>query len=275
LVTVAGRPVLLVQHVEWEGPHRIGPALGDLPAVRLDPLEGEELPAASDVAGAIFMGGPMSVHDTDRFPALAAEVEWLSEALEQETPVLGICLGAELLARALGAEVRAAPVKELGWGPVEVTAADDPLVGALAPRTSVLHWHGEVFDAPPDATVLARSAATEVQAFRAGPYAWGLLFHAEADGALVERWLAEPSMGAEAREVLGKDFADRLREGAALAGEPLRLASSPGFGAFADLCRSRRDAAGGGGHAIASARREEPGATAARARPARIPRSPR
>jgi GMP synthase (glutamine-hydrolysing) len=271
LTTAANRPVLLVQHVEWEGPHRIGPALGDLPTVRRDPLAGDELPAASDVAGAIFMGGPMSVHDSARFPALAAEVEWLSEAHEQRTPVLGVCLGAQLLARALGAEVRPAPAKELGWGPVEVTAADDPLVGALAPRSSVLHWHGEAFDVPPDATVLARSAVTEVQAFRAGPCAWGLLFHAEADGALVERWLAEPAMAAEAREVLGDDFAHRLRQGAALAAEPRRRASTPGFETFAELCRSRRDVAGVRGRGVAAARREDQDAP----RPARVTRSPR
>jgi GMP synthase (glutamine-hydrolysing) len=235
---VAAKPVLIVQHVDWEGPHRVGDALGDLPSVRVSPLAGAELPAVGAVCGAVFMGGPMSVHDGRRFPALEREVKWLAEALERELPLLGVCLGAQLLARALGAGVRAGE-KELGWAPIEVFDPHDPLVGGLAPATTVLHWHGEVFDAPPGAAVLARSAHSGAQAFRAGPCAWGTLFHAEADAALVERWLAEPSMAAEAEQALGPAYARQLREGAAAAQTELIAASAPGFATFARLCRGR------------------------------------
>lgn len=187
----------------------------------------------ADVCGAVFMGGPMSVNDTDRYPRLAEEIAWLREAVEAELPVLGICLGSQLLARALGAEVTPGPAKEIGFAPIEVLEPSDPVVGPLAPSTSVLHWHGEVFDLPPGASALARSEPTEVQAFRAGPCAWGLLFHAEADGALIEQWLAEPTMAEEARDALGDGYAELLHEGAA------RVDPEPGrrmFDAFAGFC---------------------------------------
>ena len=170
------------------------------------PLAGQPLPAHDEVAGAVVMGGPMSVDEADRHPGLAIEREWLAEALRREMPMLGICLGAQLLARALGAEVRPGEGPEIGFAPVEVLDPDDPVLGALAPSTTVLHWHGEVFDLPEGADPLARSAQTEVQAFRHGN-AWGVLFHPEADLALLEAWLAVPEMVREAREALGDEGA--------------------------------------------------------------------
>lgn len=233
-VTATAKPLLVVRHVPWEGPRTILDAFGGVPVTIVDSLEGDApLPPVEAVRGAVFMGGPMSADDTDRHPRLAEEVDWLRAAVAAELPVLGVCLGSQLLARALGAEMRPGPAKEIGFAPVEVLDADDPLVGPLAPATTVLHWHGEVFDLPPGATALARSALTEVQAFRAGPAAWGLLFHAEADAALVDRWLAEPTMAAEARETLGPDYAQRLRAATA------ELDPTPGrraFAAFAELC---------------------------------------
>ncbi len=175
----------------------------------MKPLAGQPLPAHDEVAGAVVMGGPMNVDEVERFPALAAEREWLAEALRREMPVLGICLGAQLLARALGAEVRPGEGKEIGFAPVEVTDPADPILGALAPSANVLHWHGDVFDLPDGARPLASSALTEHQAFRLGN-AWGVLFHPEADLALVEAWLAVPEMIDEAVEVLGDGGAAAL-----------------------------------------------------------------
>ena len=108
------------------------------------------------------------------------------------------------------------------------------LVGGLAPDASVLHWHGEVFNLPEGAELLAWSAQTPVQAFRAGN-CWGVLFHAEGDAALVEAWLAVPEMTAEAEEVLGPDAAAILRRQAAANGPDLVARSTPGFRAFARL----------------------------------------
>jgi GMP synthase (glutamine-hydrolysing) len=233
-----GRPTLLaVQHVPWEGPHRILDACGALHVKTVKPLAGQPLPAHDEVAGAVFMGGPMNVDEVERFPALAAEREWLAEAVERGMPVLGICLGAQLLARALGAEVRAGEGPEIGFAPVEAIDPDDPLLGGLAPRAEVLHWHGDVFDLPDGAERLASSELTQCQAFRAGN-AWGVLFHPEADFALVEAWMEQPAMVAEAVSALGEDGTHALPECAAELEATLTERTAPGFAAFAEIVAS-------------------------------------
>ncbi len=234
-MNVDDRPTLLaIQHAPWEGPHRILDACGALHVRTVKPLAGQPLPPHEEIAGAVVMGGPMNVDEVERFPALAAEREWLAGALRRELPLLGICLGAQLLARALGAEVSAGEGPEIGFAPVEISDPDDPVLGALAPGTDVLHWHGDVFDLPAGAQSLASSAKTEHQAFRAGS-AWGVLFHPEADLALVEAWLAVPEMIEEAVAVLGNDGAQALPERAAAAEPALIERTTPGFEAFAQL----------------------------------------
>jgi GMP synthase (glutamine-hydrolysing) len=237
-MSVDDRPTLLaIQHVPWEGPHRILDACGALQVHTVKPLAGQALPAHEEVAGAVVMGGPMNVDEVERFPGLAAEREWLAEAARRELPVLGICLGAQLLARALGAEVRPGEAPEIGFAPVEVGDAEDPVLGGLAPSTEVLHWHGDVFDLPDGAQPLASSALTEHQAFRFGN-AWGALFHPEADFALVEAWLAVPAMIDEARLALGDDGAHALPERAAAAEPALIERTAAGFEAFAEIVAS-------------------------------------
>lgn len=226
--------LLVIQHVPWEGPHRILDACDGLAVRTVRPLDGEPLPKAAEVAGALVMGGPMNVDEVERHPGLAGEREWLAEALRLQMPLLGICLGAQLLARALGAAVGPGERPEIGFAPVRVHDPDDPVLGGLAPETTALHWHGDVFELPDGARPLASSAQTEHQAFRHGN-AWGVLFHPEADPALVDRWLAEPEMAAEARAALGDDAPAQLRRQAAEAGAQLTARSSPGFQAFADL----------------------------------------
>jgi GMP synthase (glutamine-hydrolysing) len=234
-MTLDERPILLaIQHVPWEGPHRILDACGALRVKTVKPLAGHPLPDHGEVAGAVVMGGPMNVDEVERFPALAAEREWLAEAVERGMPVLGICLGAQLLARALGAEVRPGEAPEIGFAPVEVSDPDDPLLGGLAPRAEVLHWHGDVFDLPDGAEHLASSERTECQAFRAGN-AWGVLFHPEADLALVEAWLAVPEMIEEACAALGDEGEHALPERAAALEEALVARTAPGFEAFAEI----------------------------------------
>jgi len=231
----AAPPILLaIQHVSWETPHRILDACAELKVRTVAPLAGDPLPDHSGISGAVVMGGPMNVDGLERYPALAVEREWLAEAVGMEMPVLGICLGAQLLARALGAEVRAGERPEIGFAPVEVHEPDDPVVGALAPQTTVLHWHGDVFDLPAGATDLASSAQVEHQAFRYRN-AWGVLFHAEADAALLDRWTAEPAMASEAVSALGPDAPAQLRHQARTAENELIARSTPGFRAFAEL----------------------------------------
>jgi GMP synthase (glutamine-hydrolysing) len=229
------RPTLLaIQHVPWETPHRILDACGALHVHTVRPLAGQPLPGHDEVAGAVVMGGPMNVDQVDRFPALGTERDWLAEAAGLGMPVLGICLGAQLLARALGAEMRPGERKEIGFAPVEVADAEDPVLGGLAPSTDVLHWHGDVFDLPAGAEHLASSELTENQAFRVGD-AWGVLFHPEADLALVEAWMAVPEMLDEALEALSEAGTAAIPAQAAAAEPALVERTTPGFEAFADL----------------------------------------
>jgi GMP synthase (glutamine-hydrolysing) len=241
-MSVDDRPTLLaIQHVPWEGPHRILDACGSLAVHTVKPLTGQALPGHDEIAGAVVMGGPMNVDEIDRHPELASEREWLAEAVRRELPVLGICLGAQLLARALGAEVRAGEGQELGYAPVEILSPDDPILGALAPSTTVLHWHGDVFDLPDGAQPLARSARTEHQAFRRGN-AWGVLFHPEADFALLEAWLAVPEMVHGACEALGDEGTAALPEHAKAAEADLVERTTPGLRAFANLVSAHHPA---------------------------------
>ncbi len=130
--------------------------------------------------------------------------------------------------------MRAVERPEIGFAPVEILDDGDPLVGPLAPSTTALHWHGDVFDLPPGATPLARSIQTELQGFRLGS-AWGLLFHPEADAALVDEWLAVPEMAAEATAALGPDATETLRAQARRHQTELIRCSTSTFRAFADL----------------------------------------
>jgi len=229
------RPTLLaIQHVPWETPHRILDLCGEVAVHTAKPLTGQALPDHDEIAGAVVMGGPMNVDEVERFPGLAAEREWLAEAVRREMPVLGICLGAQLLARALGAAVRPGGAKEIGFAPVEIHDAGDPVLGGLAPSTTVLHWHGDVFELPDGATSLASSALTEHQAFRRGN-AWGVLFHPEMDFALLEAWLAVPEMIDEALAVLGEEGCAALPGQAEELEAELVERTTPGLRAFVEL----------------------------------------
>jgi len=226
--------LLVLKHVSWEGPHRILDAFEGVEVRTVEPLRGEPLPAHDEIAGVVAMGGPMNVDETDRYPELGAEREWLAEAVDREMPVLGICLGAQLLGRALGAEVRPGERPEIGFAPIEILDPTDPIVGPLAPSTNVLHWHGDILDLPDRAQRLASSAQTENQAFRICN-AWGLLFHPEADAALVDAWLAVPEMAGEAEQALGRSGMEALPGRAREAEPDLIRRSTAGFQAFARL----------------------------------------
>lgn len=231
--------LLAIQHVSWETPHRILDACDGLEVSTVEPLAAEPLPSPSEVSGAIVMGGPMNVDEVERFPGLAAERDWLAEATRLEMPVLGICLGAQLLARALGAEVRPGQGLEIGFAPVEIHDSSDPIIGALAPRTTVLHWHGDEFDLPEGAVALASSPRTTLQAFRHGN-AWGVLFHPEADAALIDAWLASTTMADEATSALGQSAPAELRRQSTAAEADLIARSTRGFQAFAGLVAADR-----------------------------------
>ena len=145
-----------------------------------------------EYAGVIPLGGAMSVLDAERLPYLDAERLLLREAVERAVPVLGICLGGQLLASALGAAVRPNTRPEAGWLDVRPTAhaAGDALLGHLSAPTPVYQWHVDVFDIPAGAVRLATSELSPNQAFRHGDRSWGLQFHPEVDLATFDVWHA-------------------------------------------------------------------------------------
>ncbi len=145
-------------------------------------FEGQTVPQeVGDVAGLIVMGGPQSVYEQDKFPFLRDEMRLIEDALKHTRPVLGVCLGSQLLAAALGADVYPGRQKEIGWHRISLTdfAANDALFLGEPGSLIAFHWHGDIFDLPRGATLLASSALTAHQAFRYGQNAYGLLFHME------------------------------------------------------------------------------------------------
>lgn len=182
--------VLILQHVSVEGPGRVVEALESLGAAweirRVD--LGAPVPITlAPFSGLVVMGGPMSVYESGEIPHIGEELRLIEEALRRQKPILGICLGSQLLAAALGARVYSSGRKEIGWFDVHLTEAgrSDPAFSRVAAPFRALHWHGDSFDLPSGAVSLARSALTEHQAFRAGRHALGLLFHLEATAAQV------------------------------------------------------------------------------------------
>jgi GMP synthase (glutamine-hydrolysing) len=194
----------------------------------------------ASLAGLIVLGGPMNVDQIDKYPFLAAELDLIRAAVAGETPVLGICLGSQLLAKAAGAGVYANAVKEIGWYPLELTsaAADDPLFADCPANPVVFQWHGDTFDLPPGATHLAQSTACRHQAFRVGRCAWGLQFHVEVTADMIETWLAEPG---NCCELAGLDYidADRIRGETPRFMPALADVASRVLRPFVELCRDR------------------------------------
>jgi GMP synthase (glutamine-hydrolysing) len=143
-----------------------------------------------DYGAVLTFGGAMHADQEDEHAWIADEKALLAELLESGMPLLGVCLGSQLLAAAAGAEVRRAREPEIGWYEVEVTAegADDPLIGPLAPRFEAFEWHSYAFALPHGAIALAHSPVC-LQAYRVGPVAWGIQFHAEVSAADADSWI--------------------------------------------------------------------------------------
>ena len=148
-------------------------------------------PSLDGYDGLIVLGGPMSVNDTKRLSHLMTELKLIEDAMRREIPVLGICLGAQLIAKTLGADVYPNTVKEIGWYDVFPTdaASSDPLLMELEKTEKLFQWHGETFDIPKSARHLAFSSLCANQAFRYGDKVYGFQFHLEVDEPMIHRWL--------------------------------------------------------------------------------------
>jgi GMP synthase (glutamine-hydrolysing) len=180
----------VLQHVPFEGPAVLGDVIRErgieVDVVRVD--LGMAVPPAQSVEALVVMGGPMGAFDDIDHPHLAAERELISTCVRAGAPVLGVCLGAQLLAASLGGRVYRGPAPEVGTGTVQLTddGRRDPVLGVAGPELPVLHWHQDTFDLPDGASLLATSTQYRHQAFRWGT-AYGLQFHIEIDGGSLEQ----------------------------------------------------------------------------------------
>ncbi len=153
-------------------------------------FESVNLPELGMVDFLIILGGTMSVNDEDQFPWLVAEKRFVRAAIESGIPVLGICLGAQMIASAMGARVFPNAEKEIGWFPIYAVETDDRSVFSLPARQTAFHWHSETFDLPPGAVRLAKSEGCEHQVFQLGDSVIGLQCHLEATPQTVKALLA-------------------------------------------------------------------------------------
>jgi GMP synthase (glutamine-hydrolysing) len=183
---------LAVRHVAFEDLGLLGPLLAargyDIRWLEagIDPLDRPVLLAPDLV---VVLGGPIGVYEAATYPFIADEIAATAARLDANKPMLGICLGAQMMVAALGARVAPGPVKEIGWAPLILTAAGQHSVLAPLAATPVLHWHGDNCDLPAGCEKLALTAACPVQAFSRAPWQLALQFHIEVEPKRLERWL--------------------------------------------------------------------------------------
>ena len=232
--------ILVFQHVPYEPLGTLNPQLKNA-GFRIRYVnfsrEPEALPRLDGYHGLVVLGGPMGACQTDRHPHLTTEIELIQQAVHLRLPVLGICLGAQLLARALGAKVQPSSRPEIGWHTISIPeqARQDPLFRHFRPSQKIFQWHSDTFALPRGAIHLASSEVCPNQAFKYGDNAYGLQFHLEVDSQLIMRWLKVPAHQREIEAMGGKvDPQQVLRETQAQISETEHLAEAV-FGEFIKL----------------------------------------
>lgn len=193
--------ILILKNVPNEGPGTIEDFLaGEKKEYRIIDLSSEKIPMADDVQTLVILGGHMSVNDADRYPYIHQEIELVQNFALNKKKMLGICLGAQIMASAFGAKVYAGAEKEIGWydlQPVCRSGTDplmdrlmkDPETGEYLPKIKVFHWHGETFDLPEGSLHLFKSQLYPNQAFRYGENAYAFQFHIEVTEPMIYEWL--------------------------------------------------------------------------------------
>ena len=199
-------------------------------------------PTLDGYRGLVLLGGPMNVDEVDEHPHLETEVRLVRQAVERGIPILGICLGAQLIAKALDARVEPNCEKEIGWYDLKVTpeARRDPLLSHFADTEKIFQWHGDTFEIPRGAVHLASSPACANQAFRHGDNVYGFQFHLEVDEPMIHRWLEVPVHRREIESLNGKVCPDRIRHQTATHLERLKELSERTFGEFVRLFGPRK-----------------------------------
>lgn len=226
--------VLVFQHVPFEPLGTLDPLLKDA-GFRIRYVnfgrEPDSCPELDGYEALIVLGGPMNSDQIDTYPNLITEVSIIREAVERGMSVLGICLGAQLLAKALGGSVSRNKTREIGWYDVEMTEVGrkDPVLSSFAQQQEVFQWHEDGISLPLGAELLAGSLASPVQAFRYGEHAYGFQFHLEANQPLIERWLSVPAHAETLADEEGHIDADEIRNQIAESIGPLQALSRETF----------------------------------------------
>jgi GMP synthase (glutamine-hydrolysing) len=212
------RPKILVfQHVPYEPLGTLDPLLKQA-GFRIRYVNfgraPDSRPSLDGYEALIILGGPMNSDQIESHPNLITEIGLIREAVDRKLSVLGICLGAQLLAKALGGAVSRNPTREIGWYDVELTdsGSDDPVLSEFAKVQQVFQWHEDGIELPPGAVHLATSGASAVQAFRHGEHVYGFQFHLEVDQSLIERWLTVPANQRALQDEAGRVDADGIRQ---------------------------------------------------------------
>jgi GMP synthase (glutamine-hydrolysing) len=200
--------VLVLQHIACEHPGVFSEVMRerDVEPVPVELDEDEPLPDWREFDAVLAMGGPMGAGDDGDHPWLTAEKRLVREAVEDGRPFLGVCLGVQLFAAALGGSVHPSEPPEVGLLPVELTDEGrmDPLFAGLDDRLVSLQWHGDTFELPAGAVRLARSDLVPNQAFRAGERAYGVQFHLEVTAGMAREWAAIPAYADSLSATLGE-----------------------------------------------------------------------
>lgn len=188
--------ILIVKHIDIEGPGTLGDFLdkNKIPYQIIDLGAGDILPDdLSSIKAVVVLGGPMNVDEEHLYSFLKPEHAFIQKVLKQEIPFLGICLGSQLLAKAAGAKVGKSPLKEIGWYHVTVTpeGKKDPLFRNFREDDPIYHWHGDMFEIPTGATLLATAEGCPHQALKIGRNAYGLQFHVEVTDKSIKEWCDE------------------------------------------------------------------------------------